>query len=425
MAPKRPVKPKKEESVEIPKTSTLPDGSRVHFVGGWSTRKELTGINEITIDRFSGERILLLPGTFDAAHTTLTVRTLSIEGLSVNELITPAAPAKEVDAEGDAPPEELPPVSESEPVVDRSVVIKGKVNFEAWIPPVEVKAPTPPPLEDKKETKPKPGGKDKKKAVVIEEEAPPPAPIDDSPPAVGANPAAWPTVNLRKMCFSGSVETKGVHLVIEECHFSGVNGHQLIVHQYCQVILKRCTFSTAAKSCIYAFPRANVDATECVFSGSDLFLQQQALAPNATPSAISAANASEAAAKACSSSVGLFIDDAVVTVTKCKFRELTTGVMVHEKSLQTQISKCEFHRIFSIGCYLDGAHCIVKGNIFRHCDYYALRARGKTAAKVLNNEFQSQLYIEKGASPLLFGNMCALRVIDNNETGNVYMEPTY
>ena len=47
MAPKK-VGKKKDEVVELPKTSSLPDGAKTYFVGGWSAHHTLDAISSIT-----------------------------------------------------------------------------------------------------------------------------------------------------------------------------------------------------------------------------------------------------------------------------------------------------------------------------------------------------------------------------------------
>ena len=403
MAPKKPTKPKKEEVVEIPNTESLPNGICTQFIGGWSGHSSFAALNEITKSRESGDRVLVLPGTLDEGSITVHIRSLTVEGAVA--VATPEAAPVADDAEAAA--EDVPVVPVGEPKVVDAVVVRGKITFEAWIPPVEIKAPSPVPVEEvKKDTKPKP--KEKKK-VVVEEEAPPPPPPAEEVVPTGANPAAWPTVKLRRLCFKGTVIASGVHLDLEDCHFIGGDSHQLQAHQYCTIKLTRCTFSLSQRSCIYAYPTSRIVATDCTFTGINLQAEQQGGAGgNAAPG-----------------SVGLQLDDADATITGSRFRNLAFGALFHDRCKGASISKCDFDLISNSAVQFDGSHALLQGNQIRRCEYYGILAKNKTSAKIIQNDIQSIVRIDAGSSPLLHSNRCAYPVQDRNESGNVYMQPTY
>lgn len=440
MAPKKAVKKQKEEVIEIPKTSTIPDGKRTHFIGGWSAHTGLQALDTITQDKDSGDRVVLLPGTFNEADTVVAVRALVVEGATEAQLapvpVAAAAPeGEEENGEGDAAAaeggeEEDVKKAAAEPIVDTSVVIAGRLTLERWIPPVEVKAPTPVVEEPKK---PEPKGKaakDKaKKAQEKEEEAPPPPPaevVEEAPK--GANPAEWPTLTLRNVTIDGTLVVKGIHATLENCHFTGVAAHQLQVHQYSRVVVSRSTFSSAHKSGAYVFPCGHLELVGCVVSGGDTKSEQQATRQSDAGDAAGDAQARVRDADALAqsaNSVGVYCDDGTITVKECAFRKLSIGVLMRDACAGSLVAGNTFSQIYSTGVFLDGATVTFQDNQVRKCHYYGLRVARGNGAKILRNKLESKVLIERGARPLLHTNECAVRLEDRNDTGVPYLEPAY
>jgi hypothetical protein len=421
MAPKKVVKSKKEDVVEIPKSETIPDGIVTHFIGGWSARQSLAALSDITKSK-NGDRVVILPGYPKDGDVTVEVRSLTIDGARAVAAPAPSGEGANEDGgdgEGGADTQVVAP---KEPQVDTSVTVAVNLTLAAWVPPVEIKAPTPAPIEDPKKGDPKAAtaaagkAKEKKKVTVVEEEAPPPPAPAELPPATGANPGAWPTVSFAHICFRGTIVAKGVHVSFEDCHFIGGATHQVQAHQYCKVKFTRCTFSAPSKSCVYAFPRSNVNVADCVFTGVDLSAEQ-----TGDGKVLSASE--EAAAR--TPSVGVHADDADVVVSGSSFRKLSIGVLLHDKCKAAAVTKNSFDAIYNTGCHMEGCAALFQGNKVRSCAYYALNITGKATPKLLQNEILSKVRIAKGAAPLLHSNTCALPVEDRNDDGNVYMQPTY
>lgn len=437
MAPKKAVKPKKEEVVEIPRTDQLPNGPCTFFIGGWSAAQSLKELEAVTKAKDAGDRIVVLPGTLSHSEAVAAeVRSLTIVGAKPEApAAAPAAAAagedgeEEAGNEAGATGEEQGSAGASEPTVSDFVTLAGAFSFSAWVPPVEAKAPTPPPVEEttKKDAKgAKAGGKDgKKKTVVIEEEAPPPPPPEPEVPAVGANPSAWPTLTFKDVAFTGTLTLRGVHFVFSNCHFIGGDDHQIRVHQYCKASFARCTFSGHSRAAIYAYPASIVDATDCTFTGVDLAAEQAAAAGDEA----AAGRAAESLKRAESStqSLGVHADDATVALTKCRFRKLSVGVLLHDPCKGSAVKQCTFTDVFNTGCYFDGCACTFQGNTISRCAYYGLQFKGSCGAtKVLQNRVESKVRISAGArAPLLHSNTCTLPVEDHNDTGNIYMQPRY
>uniref|UniRef100_A0A7S1LI10 Right handed beta helix domain-containing protein n=1 Tax=Neobodo designis TaxID=312471 RepID=A0A7S1LI10_NEODS len=431
MAPKKSAKAKKEEVVEIPKTEDIANGIRTHFLGGWSSNQSFAALEDISKEKDNGDRVVVLPGVLDHAEpVSCEVRALTVVGARPPAQAN-AAPAANADAEGEGEAEaeaegEAAAAAPSEPAVDEYVTVSGTITLNAWIPPVEVKAPTPPPVEEpKKDAKGKKGAKGK--AAVVEEEAPPPpppAPVEEEPK--GANPSAWPTITFKDLSFRGSITAKGVHAVFENCHFIGGATHQVVAHQYVSLTFTRCTFSLPSRSCVYGFPTSKLALTDCTFTGIDLAAEQAvAASPDAEDAQMAARVAESTTAASAGSSIGIHADDCDAVATGCRFRNLAFGVLLHDKCKGAAISKCHFDRIYNTGCHVDGAAGALQGNTVKRCDYYGLVFKGKATTKVLQNDIQSKVRLYRGARPLLHTNTCAVAIQDENDVGNVYMQPSY
>jgi hypothetical protein len=435
MAPKKSAKAKKEEVIEIPKTDAIADGVCTHFLGGWSAKQSFAALEEITKAKDSGDVVVVLPGVLaHDAPITCEVRGLTVLGARPAPKVEAAAADPNADAEGeggdaDAEGDAAASGAPSEPLVEEHVTVSGDITVTAWVPPVEAKPPTPPPVEEpKKDAKGKKAVKGKSAAV--EEEAPPPPPpppVEEEP--TGANPSAWPTITFKDIAFRGSFTTKGVHVVFNACHFIGGTTHQVMAHQYTNVSFTRCTFSLPARSCAYGFPTSKLSFTDCTFTGLDL-AAEQALASadgSAADAQLSARVSSSTTAASTGSSTGVHADDCDAVVTGCRFRNLSFGVLLHDKCKGAVVSKCSFDRIYNTGCFVDKAAGLLQGNSVRRCEYYGLVFKGKATTKVLQNDIQSKVRLYRGARPLLHTNTCALAILDENEApeGNVYMQPTY
>ena len=434
MPPKKSAKAKKEEVVEIPKTDALPNGVATHFLGGWSANQSFAALEAISKEKDTGDLVVVLPGELaHPAPVICEVRALTVSGAR------PAPPADaapaadgnadaDAEAEADADAEGAAEAAPSEPLVEEYVTVTGDVTLNAWIPPVEVKAPTPPPVEEpKKETKGKKGAK--AKTAVVEEEAappPPPAPVEEEP--TGANPSAWPTITFKNLAFRGTVTAKGVHAAFVNCHFIGGGKHQVVSHQYVSLSFTRCTFSMPTRSCAYGFPTSKLAFTDCTFTGVDLAAEQAVAAATAeapADEAMTARVSSSTSAASTSNSTGIHADNCDAVVSGCRFRHLGYGVLLHDKCKGAAVTKSTFDRMYNTGCYVDGAAGLLQGNTVKRCEYYGLVVKGIATIKVLQNEIQSKVRIHRGARPLLHTNTCALPVHDENDNGNVYMQPTY
>ena len=493
MAPKKVGGKKTADIVDLPKASTLPDGQKNYFVGGWSSYPDLTSISTISdlVKPINEEaeataqqiNILVLPGAIQHADDAVVVLT---HGLAIKGLLPQLSAAnkaafeakrnpKKDDGNGDAE-EAAGNNADGEEGAAKSAVkrkvlfandavqIHGGINFNGIKPSVTV---APVIEENKKAAAPEKGAKKKSEEEkqreieaqrLREEAAVRAAKEEEERLSKFAIPRRWPTVTVSNLAFFGPVSVAGVHINFINCHFASLGGasgplatNQVEVNQYCRVSFTACTFAQPARNGLYAFPLADVTARNCIFSGIDQPHSEQDVA-NLQQNGPSAA-AIEGAKAARPDAVGVHADGAKLLVEDCLFEALGTGVILRgkyalaapvaanagggegEKSAASSSTKIPtsmtvqrnvVQSIFATGLFVDKASgVLVQSNSVAQCGYYSSQFRGAGRVQVIRNTFGNTVLIHEGSAPFLHSNTLATVLIDKNDKGNVYMEPTY
>lgn len=481
MAPKKAGK-KKDEVVDLPKASTLPDGNKNYFIGAWSAYESLSRVSEITeIVRPRKEEdeavakptdIFVLSGTIgtEGADETVTVsHKMRIVGISNSVSVAKAAafeargaasPAAAADGEGaagdatdggagDAVAGEEPAAAAKTQrrviVPDVSVCVASNITFIGVRPTVtvapaaiEVKAAAP--TKGKKQS-------DEDKAREAEErrqreEAALRAAKDEEQRLNKfAMPKRWADITVEGITFSGTVRIRQVHAVFKNCTFRNA---AVEVEQYAKVSFVNCLFTQPAKNALYAFPLAELTVKSCVFSGLPI------------PSSVEAADiafqggTSSVAAEA-RNTVGIHTDSAKIIVDNSAFDHLGTGVLLRgkydnpsvtaapaspEKDVAPDAKKpapptqsvlrSTFDRTFVNGMLVDHATNIsIQKNVFQDSDYYSLRLLNGGTQLIVGNKFAARVHIGKGCRPTLHSNAMNYPLLDENTVDSVFMEPRY
>jgi hypothetical protein len=492
MAPKK-AGGKKADVVDLPKASTLPDGQRNFFVGGWSSNADLTSITTISeIVKPATEEaeatapqinIMVLPGALKHADSAVVMLT---HGLNIKGLLPQQQAANKAAYEAKRNPKDqggdaedvANNAAEAEEggkqekpqrkvlLANDAVQIHGGISFNGIKPPIVV---VPVIEQEKKSAVPEKGAKkktDEDRAREAEaqrqreENAIRIAKEEEERLSKFAIPRRWPTVTIANLSFFGPVSVAGAHINFINCNFLTLGGgsgplatNQVEVNQYCKVSFTGCTFAQPSRNALYVFPLADVTARNCVFSGvdqphsvKDLAAVQEAGGPSAA--AVDNARASRPDA------VGVHADSAKVVIDDCLFEALGTGVILRgryalapavaapaagegaEKSAggapsakiptSMTVQKSEIKGIFGTGIFIDRASGVsVQGNNVVQCEYYGAQLRGAGRVQVIRNSFANTVLVHEGAAPFLHTNNMAVPLLDKNDKGNVYMEPTY
>lgn len=471
MAPKK-VGKKKDEVVELPKTSSLPDGAKTYFVGGWSAYHTLHDISAITErvrpttpeDEITAavKQLYVLPGVMgtakDSFHPTL-CHGMLLTGLSPNTTRANAAAydAKKAasaaggaagdgdggaaagDGEGDAAANTAA-ASEAgwAADVDDSVVVASTVTLEGVRPTVTV---APVVVDVKPSAAPEKGAKKKSEEEKQreleaqrqrEEAAIQAAKAEEARLNKFAMPNRWAAVVISNLVFTGPVKVRQLHVQFKNCRFacSWKNVNQVEVAQYCRVSFTNCTFEGPRKASLYCFPLAEVTVKKCTFTGS-----------------------SDAAAHE-TNSIGVHTDGAKITVDHCQFTKLGTGVLLRgsvapaaaapsgdaaggdaaekgntlKPAASTQIvQSSKFYGLFTSGYVCDKAsYTLFHRNEVQDCGYYGAQVlHGGVKNFLMTNNFSSLVHIGSGATPVLNGNTMSFPIKNDNDASNVYMQPVY
>lgn len=493
MAPKK-AGGKKVDVVDIPKASTLPDGLRNYFIGGWSTNADLTSISAISdiVKPVNEEaeatapqvNILVLPGALRHEDNAVVVLThgLNIKGLLPQQQAAnkaayeakrnPNTQAADADDAGNAPPAEGEEGAKPEKpqrkvlLANDAVQIHGGISFNGIKPPVVV---VPVVEQEKKSAAPEKGAKkktDEDKAReaeaqrVREENAIRIAKEEEERLFKFAIPRRWPAVTVSNLSFFGPVSVAGAHVNFINCNFLSIDGaagplatNQVEVNQYCKVGFTGCTFAQPSRNALYVFPLADVTVRNCVISGVDQPHSANDVATvqaNGGPSAaaVDAARATRVDA------VGIHSDSAKLLVDDSLFEALGTGVIlrgryalaapvaaapadVAEKSAggaasppkvptSMIVQRCDVRRIFGTGIFIDkAAGALLQGNTVTLCGYYGAQFRGGGRVQALRNTFDDTVIVHEGATPFLHTNALAVPLVDKNDKGCIFMQPTY
>lgn len=480
MPPKKPAAKgsKKEEAVDIPKTSLLPDGKRTYFVGQWSAQQHVGP----ALSRFTkfpsecGDQVVVLSGTHSfaapqaAANSQPTepategaatapaavpmvpaaslptmpaapadkhvialeaegftaVRSLSVGGYSA--FVAAPAPKAAAADEGADGGEEGGAGSDSSAiakrpkadqlVTDRTVVVTGDVKLTGWRPAPVV---APPPVAAPTSAA-APAPKKGKVQVKAEEEVAAavvvPPPVEEK----GVAPSTWPTVTITAIAFAGTVTLRALHAVFKRCHFSASASRQVNVHQYCKVTFEECTFAFSSTAALYAFPLSVVQVSGCRF-GVD---------PPAMLTGAAGHNAEDALKQRrvvegwMTTSIAIHADDAQVSISKSYFSNVGFGVVLHDKCAGSQVTRCGFDEIMTTAIVC-GAHnaAELRGNTVKRCGYYGLRFLPGSITRALVNTVNPPVKVDKGANPFLHSNVLAVNVISDADPHQPYMSPVY
>ncbi|CUG31231.1 Hypothetical protein, putative [Bodo saltans] len=361
MAPKK-VGKKKDEVQDIPKASTLPDGNKEYFIGGWSAYETVSGISQIAEEvrpkkqeeeaTVGPTSIYLLPGDIGTAGATEEVvvsHKMSISGVVQKTATAQAAAfdvarrsgaaaiadgeegagaaAVEANAAGDAEDGDAAAASPTTEVsrrkvivADLSVRILNDVSFTGIRPTVVV---APVIVEEKKAAAPAKGKKvseedkqrDAEEKRVREEAAVQAAKEEEARLNLFAMPQRWASITVSNIAFYGRVSVSQTHITFKNCVF--VNA-AVDVAQYAQVQFIDCLFSQPSANALYCYPLAEVVVRNSVFSG---------LPPPSSAEEAAAALASAATTAATDASVGVHADGAKITVDSCYFEYVGTGVL--------------------------------------------------------------------------------------------------
>jgi hypothetical protein len=486
MAPKK-AGGKKAELVELAKASTLPDGPRNYFIGGWSSNTDLTAITTISdiVKPISEEaeplapqvNIMVLPGTLQHADNAVVRLThgLNIKGLLPQQQLANRAAyeakRKSKNDQGEAEEAGNAPVDGEETKPDKpackvilandAVQVHGSIAFQGIKPPVVV-APV---VEQEKKAAPEKGAKKKtdedrareaEAQRLREEAAIRVAKEEEERLSKFAIPRRWPKVNVSNLAFYGPVTIAGAHINFVGCSFLSLEAagpmstNMVEVGQYCKVTFTNCSFAQPARSALYAFPLADVTARNCVFSGVDqphsaADVAAVLAAGGPSPAAVEMARAARPDA------VGVHTDSAKLLVDDCLFEALGTGVIVRgsyalqptsagpadadkEKSASGSkpvvnsmvVQRSDVRNIFGTGVLADKASgFLLQSTKMTLCGYYAAQFRGGGAVQVLRNTFANAVLIHRGAGPFLHSNVMCVPLIDKNDVESLAMQTTY
>lgn len=483
MPPKKAGK-KKDEVVDLPKASTLPDGPKNYFIGGWSSYKRLadiTHICEVVRPRKEDDEstvavtsIFVLPGTIGTKHHHDEVHVshkMQIQAITVKEHSLRAAAfekqrqsggapaaagegdAANTDGSGAAADGDDGSVVAAKPkrleiIPDTSVTVESNVTFVGVRPsvtvapaPIEVKAAAP--TKGKKQSE-----EDKQREAEErrqrEEAAIKAAKEEEARLNQFAMPHRWANVSVDGVTFEGSVVVRQAHIVFKNCTFKNA---AVEVCQYAKVSFQNCLFSSPVKNALYLFPLAEVTVKSCVFSG--LPVPDQPLDNTAFLNTT---------AEGSSQAVGVHTDGAKILIDGCQFDHLGTGVLFRghyavdeapsaaaasapsgggegaantkKTPPATQVltrSTFEVISVYNVLCDKACGVSISKNNFASEQSYYSLRVQGATKQTVVTgNKFVAKVGIAKGSFPVLHSNTMDLPLADENATnGNIYMEPTY
>jgi hypothetical protein len=491
MAPKK-VGKKKDEIQDIPKANTLPDGNKEYFIGGWSAYGTISGISEVAEDvrprkqedeaTVGPTAIYLLPGDIGmggASEVVVVSHKMAISGVVLKTAAAQAAAfdaarrsgaaaatdgedalgggAAEANTAADAEEGEAAaasPTTEASRrkviVADLSVRVLSDVAFTGIRPTVAV---VPVVVEDKKAAAPAKGKKiseeDKQREAeekkVREEAAIQAAKEEEARLNLFAMPQRWAAVTVSNIAFYGRVSISQAHVTFKNCVFANA---AVVVSQYAQVQFSDCLFSQPSTNALYCFPLSEVAVRGSVFSG---------LPPPATVEEAATSFASAATTAATDASVGVHADGAKITVDKCYFELIGTGVLLRgqyqqaaavastsdgdaagdaaaakgeaakKKVATQQVISSDFDAIYVASILLDKASGVaLKKNTIGSSAYYGLRVlNGGKSQLVHGNKFSSKVSIGRGCFPTLHTNVLDVPLEDDNNTGNVYMEPKY
>lgn len=475
MPPKKPgLKAKKEEVEVVPKASTLPDGKKTYFIGGWSKHAHLDAIKDIVTADSTCDAVFVLPGRLgsegaDAAAPTrdVAVRSMRIVGLvpAIRAKNAAAAAAATVGAggggdggaedgkggeggeagEGDggedggegAASAKAAAAGPKVAVADRSVAVCGPVAFVALPPPV---VPAPPaalvasaapaavvaPAAAAKGGKAKPVVEDPAEVAARAAAAAAAAAAAKAAAEKGfAAPSRWPHLVIENMFFAAAVMVKGIHATFLNCHFFG-SRNQVEVHQYCKVTFERCSFAAPGNAGLYAFPLSEVVVKSCAFLGSALPETESDRSEAAAAAERSAdGGAGETQWNANSNNAGVSVDDASVVIRDCSFSELGTAVVVRNKSAGTTIEKNTIARMANTGLFLEDTQANATANTVSGCAYYGVRFVGRCTGQFLKNVVSDRAVIGEGARPLLHSNKFSHALEDRNDKGSAALQPRY
>eukprot|EP00796_Vickermania_ingenoplastis_P007333 gene7333-5167_t len=300
-----------------------------------------------------------------------------------------------------------------------------------------------------------------------------------------AHPDRWSNVTISNVTFTGPVQVVRAHTKFINCRFTSPypDRPQLMVHQYCKVECVKCTFDAPMRCGLYALPASQVTVRKCLFTGIpqlSLYLLERPEADGGAggekadrdavqeideddeepeskkggdasgsgsedelPRTAAVAAAVEKVRAVRPRAVGVFTDCSKVSVEKCRFLVLGTGVLFHGKYkveklaprqrtvAKTQalaiLASCRIQYAFSSGICVDKTadDVLIVRNVISDCDYYGLDLRqGTRDVSVYNNKFMigAAVRIREGVRPQFLHNTLHSIPIDDNKRDNPSME---
>lgn len=241
----------------------------------------------------------------------------------------------------------------------------------------------------------------------------------------GVRPSTWPTISFRGISFErGLITLKSAHAVFDKCHFAVPNGSYFVqVMPYCRATFIDCTFSAPSKACIYAFPYSHVTCKQCHFSGLDLL----AIQDDRDSAEQLAADRLDQSSRGMVNNVGVMADDAAIGLDNCHFLHLTHGVVLHHKCGDSKIKKCVFESIDGSAAFFGSGSqpTFFKNYIAASCTGRGVFFDKGSRPKASENQVSARVVIASGSAPLLKGNHFSIRIEEQNDIPNPYMEPKY
>lgn len=473
MAPKK--SKKKEDTVELPRASSLPDGPKTYFVGGWSYYQSVSDVSHVTQllkpktqaeeATVSPSVVFVNPGKMNEPEPVMVMLThnQTIEGLLPEKIALNRA-AQEKKTTGHTAQEEANTNAVEEAAVDEedtavktaarrtwvvqdAVTIAGDVVFQGEKPVITVEPVMPetkaPDAKSKKKMTEEEKQRIAEERAAAEEEARRVAKAEEERLSQFAMPHRWPSVSMSNMAFAGRVTVRGAHVTFNNCHFmsspGGSDKNLVEITQYARVSFTACTFAAPPKAALYCYPQSEVAVVDCGFSGTGF------------PTADSAPQTTSSSAVG-AQTVGISAESAKLTVKECSFERLAYGIILRGRfaggstatpqpsssdgaegnapakaEFSSMILACSLSNMYVTGLLLEKATgVLVKKSTVSSCGYYAVQCvHGGSRQQLLFNTFNSQVRIAKGCRVFLHSNKLTVPLQDENDGDNVYMEPVY